>query len=339
MQQRRLPSVRAAHHRRHHRQRRRRPERGARHRRRPRPPGAQERGLPARRRQLRLAHQVGAGRLVGDGVHRAAGAWNWAAGRESSSANSTGRASAPCASRSCRTSLAARLKMSLGIYIQVPFCQTKCTYCNFHTGPAARGLYAPYANAVVREISDHESLYRCGGLAATSRRCPPRRSWTRSTSAAGRRACSIRRIWQRIVDAVRGSFAHKLSEVTLEADPETITAEKAAGVASGGHRSHQPGRAVVSRCRAGRRRTHASPCGYFQRVRVPARGGICKHQHGFDRRAAAPDGGELAGFAERAVAASVRSTCPSTCWKWTRAAAWAGKFLPAAPLRLERRAG
>ena len=42
--------------------------------------------------------------------------------------------------------------MSLGIYIQVPFCQTKCTYCNFHTGVVAKERYQPYADAVCREI-------------------------------------------------------------------------------------------------------------------------------------------------------------------------------------------
>src|SRR5271156_6114758 len=44
--------------------------------------------------------------------------------------------------------------MKLGIYIQVPFCQTKCTYCNFHTGVVAREKYAPYADAVRREIAE-----------------------------------------------------------------------------------------------------------------------------------------------------------------------------------------
>ena len=44
--------------------------------------------------------------------------------------------------------------MNLGIYIQVPFCQTKCTYCNFHTGVASPTAYAPYARAVEREIRE-----------------------------------------------------------------------------------------------------------------------------------------------------------------------------------------
>ena len=50
------------------------------------------------------------------------------------------------------TALSAPKKV-LGIYIQVPFCQTKCTYCNFHTGVASRAAYAPYARAVEREIT------------------------------------------------------------------------------------------------------------------------------------------------------------------------------------------
>ena len=43
------------------------------------------------------------------------------------------------------------------------------------------------------------------------------------------------------------------------------------GLAGSGHQSHQPGRAVVSRCRTCRRRAHASPRGYLQRLRMPAR--------------------------------------------------------------------
>jgi oxygen-independent coproporphyrinogen-3 oxidase len=116
--------------------------------------------------------------------------------------------------------------MSLGIYIQVPFCQTKCAYCNFHTGPAARSLYTPYATAVAREISGHASLYRASGLLKEP-----------FLDAAG----AVDTIYlgggtpsllepadlARIVATVRDSFVHDLREVTLEADPETITPAKA----------------------------------------------------------------------------------------------------------------
>ncbi len=44
----------------------------------------------------------------------------------------------------------------LGIYVQVPFCQTKCTYCNFHTGVVGSSRFAPYVEVVCREIREHQ---------------------------------------------------------------------------------------------------------------------------------------------------------------------------------------
>src|SRR5437588_2557412 len=51
-----------------------------------------------------------------------------------------------------------------GIYVQVPFCQTKCTYCNFHTGVVAKQRFAPYVEAVWREIRGHRELLRAAGV-------------------------------------------------------------------------------------------------------------------------------------------------------------------------------
>jgi oxygen-independent coproporphyrinogen-3 oxidase len=116
--------------------------------------------------------------------------------------------------------------MPLGIYIQVPFCQTKCTYCNFHTGPAARGLYAPYAAAVAREIQEHSSLYRAAGLFDGA--APGAHDAVDTIYLGGGTPSLLDPAdLARIVDAVRATFTHKLQEVTLEADPETITPAKA----------------------------------------------------------------------------------------------------------------
>src|SRR5258708_24381359 len=52
----------------------------------------------------------------------------------------------------------------LGIYVQVPFCQTKCTYCNFHTGVVASSRFAPYVEAVCREIREHRPLLKAAGV-------------------------------------------------------------------------------------------------------------------------------------------------------------------------------
>src|SRR5215831_5201020 len=57
----------------------------------------------------------------------------------------------------------------LGIYVQVPFCQTKCTYCNFHTGVVAKERFAPYVEAVCREIRWHQELLRATDVQWPSR--------------------------------------------------------------------------------------------------------------------------------------------------------------------------
>jgi oxygen-independent coproporphyrinogen-3 oxidase len=40
-----------------------------------------------------------------------------------------------------------------GIYIHIPFCERKCTYCNFNTTDFANDLAARYINAVVQEVT------------------------------------------------------------------------------------------------------------------------------------------------------------------------------------------
>jgi len=61
------------------------------------------------------------------------------------------------------------VNQQLGIYIQVPFCQTKCTYCNFHTGVALPSAYSPYARAVEREIRNWRTFHRAAKLASVDR--------------------------------------------------------------------------------------------------------------------------------------------------------------------------
>jgi len=157
----------------------------------------------------------------------------------------------------------------LGVYIQVPFCQTKCIYCNFHTGVASPSAYAPYARAVEREIRDWRVLHAAAGLQSVNRlplgnadpmSCHSERSEESAfafnvapgfspASAAfadtiylggGTPSLFDPADLARILAAVHAQFpgtdpiapsssARAAStEVTLEADPETITPEKAA---------------------------------------------------------------------------------------------------------------
>src|SRR5579872_120210 len=111
----------------------------------------------------------------------------------------------------------------LGIYVQVPFCQTKCTYCNFHTGVFSSELYAPYVDAVCREIREFPRLRRENGIDEII-------GGAVDTVYFGGGTPSLLEPngLAQIMAAIRASFPSQLEEVTLEADPETITAEKAA---------------------------------------------------------------------------------------------------------------
>jgi oxygen-independent coproporphyrinogen-3 oxidase len=116
--------------------------------------------------------------------------------------------------------------MSLGVYVQVPFCQTKCTYCNFHTGPVSKSLYGPFVDAVQREIELRAAANERGlpGSAGTLAFAGPV-----DTVYVGGGTPSLLQpaALRRILDALAQGFTCDWQEVTLEADPETITPEKA----------------------------------------------------------------------------------------------------------------
>ena len=41
---------------------------------------------------------------------------------------------------------------TLGVYVQTPFCESKCSFCNFSSKVAPAAAFDPYLNAVLREI-------------------------------------------------------------------------------------------------------------------------------------------------------------------------------------------
>jgi oxygen-independent coproporphyrinogen-3 oxidase len=117
---------------------------------------------------------------------------------------------------------------NLGVYIQVPFCQTKCTYCNFHTGVVSPGRFAPYAAAVSREIGNHRRFLASAGVTIS----PSAESHAQSVDTVyiggGTPSLLEPELLTAMLQALRGNFECSFTEVTLEADPETIDAEKAA---------------------------------------------------------------------------------------------------------------
>lgn len=109
-----------------------------------------------------------------------------------------------------------RILMTLGVYIQVPFCQTKCTYCNFHTGVVSKDRYWPYAEAIGREIAEQSAS------------APTARIVDTVYLGGGTPSLLEPAALAKIVETLRRVYPTELDEVTLEADPETITPQKAA---------------------------------------------------------------------------------------------------------------
>ena len=117
---------------------------------------------------------------------------------------------------------------NLGIYIQVPFCQTKCTYCNFHTGVVSPGRFAPYAHAVGKEIAFHRIMKVAAGINSLDTLLCEGPVVDTVYVGGGTPSLLEPGILFTMLEYLPQSFDCQWKEVTLEADPETIVAEKAA---------------------------------------------------------------------------------------------------------------
>ena len=119
--------------------------------------------------------------------------------------------------------------MRPGVYIQIPFCQSKCTYCHFASGVFPRELVSPYLDAVSREIRTHAETYASAGLALPEE--PPDTMYL----GGGTPSLLAPEALTGILAAVREAFpAAEWRELTIEADPETVTPEKAAAWGAAG---------------------------------------------------------------------------------------------------------
>jgi len=53
--------------------------------------------------------------------------------------------------------------MPLGLYLSVPFCRTKCTYCNFASDVFSRAVFERYVDRVCAHIHSTPELARMMG--------------------------------------------------------------------------------------------------------------------------------------------------------------------------------
>src|SRR5262245_29860328 len=109
--------------------------------------------------------------------------------------------------------------MSLGLYIHIPFCSAICNYCNFNRGLFDAALKERYVAALLAEIaeagdgSSADTIYFGGGTPSLL-----------EPSEVRAIIDTCRRAWDLASDA----------EITLEANPETVTPERLAGFRAAG---------------------------------------------------------------------------------------------------------
>jgi len=48
--------------------------------------------------------------------------------------------------------------MALGLYISVPFCRTKCTYCNFASDVFSRAVFNRYLDRVCSDLERAQTI-------------------------------------------------------------------------------------------------------------------------------------------------------------------------------------
>jgi oxygen-independent coproporphyrinogen-3 oxidase len=107
----------------------------------------------------------------------------------------------------------------MGLYVHIPFCKAKCPYCDFYSLPADEAAMDSYVAALLRTMahSPHtgpfDSLYFGGG--------------TPNLLGA-----------ERLIGLAEGAFAHfdwaDRPEVTLEANPGSLTPQALAALRAGG---------------------------------------------------------------------------------------------------------
>jgi oxygen-independent coproporphyrinogen-3 oxidase len=118
---------------------------------------------------------------------------------------------------------------TLGLYISIPFCRSKCTYCNFASGVHPASEHARYVSRLI------EDLRAAGAWAARMDVELPRRVDT-VYLGGGTPSLLAPELIERLFAAVRAEFAvDRDAEITVECAPgqiadQTLEALRAAGV-------------------------------------------------------------------------------------------------------------
>src|SRR5205085_5557706 len=134
---------------------------------------------------------------------------------------------APATTQSAKTEPIQQLLETVSLYVHIPFCHTRCHYCDFNTYAGMLPLREPYVRALLTEI----------GMAGALTKLPggkPRRSRTIFFGGGTPSLLSVSQV-SRILDACYNDFAvDEDAEITLEANPGTLSREQLVGLRAAG---------------------------------------------------------------------------------------------------------
>lgn len=100
-----------------------------------------------------------------------------------------------------------------GIYVHIPFCRSKCKYCDFVSACCDEGTQRRYVDALIREI--YTGMENYSGEADTL------------YVGGGTPSCLFDGAAGRIVKAVKDAFGNSFKEITFECNPDSFDDKKA----------------------------------------------------------------------------------------------------------------
>jgi oxygen-independent coproporphyrinogen-3 oxidase len=134
--------------------------------------------------------------------------------------------SAPYAHLTHKTSIR-ELLQTASLYLHIPFCHTRCHYCDFNTYAGILPLREPYVRALLTEIE-------LAGKLAQHADGSPRRSRTIYFGGGTPSLLTVVQI-TRLLNACHKAFAvDEDAEITLEANPGTLSLQQLAGLHAAG---------------------------------------------------------------------------------------------------------
>jgi len=119
------------------------------------------------------------------------------------------------------------LLQTASLYLHIPFCHTRCHYCDFNTYAGMLPLREPYVRALITEVELAGQLAQLANGTA-------RRSRTIFFGGGTPSLLTVEQI-KRLLSACYEAFTiDEEAEITLEANPGTLNAEQLAGLRAAG---------------------------------------------------------------------------------------------------------